>query len=416
MRRKAKPTSDRDIVAAVDIGASKSLCLIAWLGDGPDGAKTPEIIGVGMHGAQPRAAETSLRAAIEAAERMAGERVRAATVAMNGRRLACRRIGVDLEIEGGRVTEEDVADCLREGAAAAAGQGSLPIHALPVGYAVDGEDSGLDPLGLAGAAMTAEVLGVGVRETHAANVEALLARCGLALGDVVAAPYAAGEAALLDDEKDLGVVLIDMGEGSTGYAAYEGGALVDVGGAPIGAGHITRDIAQIFGAPLREAERLKTLHGAALIGAGDEHRLVEMRLLGAAEDRARISRAELSAVITPRLEEIFEVVQSRLPASARARHGLRRAVLTGGGSLLVGVREVSERVLAMKTRLGRPIALAGAPEAAGAPQFSACAGAILLAARARSRDGDGRVDLAAPPRVAAAGLFSGMGAWLRDNF
>ncbi|MEE2693073.1 MAG: cell division protein FtsA [Pseudomonadota bacterium] len=424
-RRTKSPRTGKesDIVAAVDIGASKSLCLIAWLADGPDGAKAPEIIGVGMHGANaPRAtgrlsaAEASLRAAIEAAERMAGERVRSATVAMGGRRVICRRIGVDLEVEGGRVTQEDMGDCLSEGAAAAAGEGSLAIHALPIGYSVDGEDAGRDPRGLAGATLTAEVLGVGVREAHADNVEALLERCNLGLEDIVAAPYAAGEAVLLEDEKDLGVVLIDIGEGSTGYAVYEAGALVDVGGAPLGGGHITRDIAQIFGAPVREAERLKTLHGAALIGPGDEHRLVEMRLLAGAEESARITRAELSAVITPRLEEILELVLERLPSSARARHGLRRAVLTGGGSLLVGAREAGERILGMKTRLGRPTSLAGAPDAATAPQFSACAGAVQLAARARAQGREARRDLRAPARVASGGVLAGVGAWLRDNF
>lgn len=428
-RRARSPRSvkESDIVAAVDIGASKSLCLIAYLVDGPDGTRTPEIIGVGMQGAASQhagerlaggrsaGAEMSLRAAVEAAERMAGERVRSATVAISGRRIVTRRIGVDLEIEGGRVTEEDMSDCLREGAAAAAGEACLAIHALPIGYSIDGEDAGRDPRGLAGSTLTAEVLGVGARSAHAANVEAMLERCNLGLEDIVAAPYAAGEAVLLEDEKDLGVVLIDIGEGGTGYAVYEAGALVDVGGAPLGSGHITRDIAQIFGAPLREAERLKTLHGAALIGPGDEHRLVEMRLLGEGGENARISRAELSAVITPRLEEILELTLERLPSSARARHGLRRAVLTGGGSLLVGAREAGERILGMKTRLGRPVSLAGAPEAATAPQFSACAGAIQLAAKARAQGREAPIDLRAP-RAASGGVFAGVGAWLRDNF
>ncbi|MBB5519259.1 cell division protein FtsA [Amphiplicatus metriothermophilus] len=423
MSRRKRRQSSHELIGAVDVGASKAVCLIARLVEAADGAPAPEIIGVGLQGMRAgeraagrlAAAETALRGALAAAERMAGERLRAAVAAAPGRRLSCRRIGVDLDIEGGRVTREDMRDCLAEGAKAAAAEGARAIHALPARYSVDGEDAGPDPSGVAGAVLTTEVVGVGAREPDLVNLEALLGRCGLETEGFVAAPYAAAEAVLTDDEKDLGVILIDIGAGATDYAVFERGALVDCGGIALGGGHITRDIAQIFGAPLREAERMKTLYGSALAGVGDEHRLIDFPQIGEEGVKLRVARAELTAVIQPRLEEIFELALARLPAAIRAGRGPRRAALTGGGALLVGARETAERVLGLRTRLGRPFALDGAPEAATGPQFSVCAGAIRLAAR----KGAGLDDLAGDGQfetVGAGGLFGGVADWLRRNF
>lgn len=422
--RPAKFSKDSELIAAIDIGASKAVCLIARLAPSRGRTRVPEIIGVGRFGeavgeraqANAQSAETALRGAVDAAERMAGERIRGVTAAMSGRRLACRQIGVDLDIEGGRVTQEDITDCMRQGAAAAAVDGAAPVHALPISYAIDGEDSMGDPTGLAGSTLTAEILGVSARERHVVNLEALIERCGLKLDDLVAAPLAAAEAVLVEDERELGAILLDIGARSTDFAVFERGALVACGGVPLGGEHVTRDIAHAFGAPLKDAERIKTLYGAALIGAGDENKLVNVPQLGDEDEFVKVSRAELSAVIAPRLEEIFELAAERLPSDARARHGVRRLILTGGGSLLVGAREMAERVLKMKTRLGRPAGLAGAPDAATAPQFSVCAGLIQLAVKQKAE----RADLAAacrpPVRTTQGGLLAGVGQWLRENF
>lgn len=421
--RATKAHKDGELIAAIDVGASRAACLIAYLSPTGGGEATAEIIGAGRQGAGQRkrsvskahSAENALRGAVEAAERLAGERVKAVHAAVGGRFLYCRRIGVDLEIAGGSVAKEDVADCLRQGAEIAAPDGFKRLHALPISYAIDGEDAGVDPIGFAGDVLTAEVLGVGVRESHFANLEAIAERCGLRIENSVAAPFAAGEAVLYDDEKELGVVLIDIGAASTDFAVYERGALIACGGSPLGGDHITRDIAQIFGAPLKHAERVKTLYGSALAGAGDEHKLVDIEQIGASHEVLRAPRAEISAVIAPRLEEIFEMTEKRLPTDASARHRVRRVVLTGGGSLLVGARETAENVLGMKARLGRPTPLAGSPDAASGPQFSVCAGLIQLAAKQKSAN---QVSTIKPPlrRIAGGGVFGNVGHWLRENF
>lgn len=418
----SRPARDRELAAAIDVGASKTVCLIAHLVPSADGALTAEIVGAGRSGGPLRergpradAAEIALRSAVEAAERMAGERVRSVFAGVAGRSLSCRRVGVALDLDGGRVAAEDVDECLRQGSAAAAADGAIPLHATPVSWALDGEDAGARPTGLAGAALTAEIFGVAVRESHLINLEALAGRAGLAVERAFAAPYAAARAVLDEDEMDLGVVMLDIGASSTGYALFERGSLAGCGGVPLGGDHITRDLAKIFGAPLAKAERVKTLHGAAISGIGDEHKLIDFPQIGEVSDIVRVSRAEVSAVITPRLEEIFELTLARLSDAALGRRGVRRAVLTGGGSLLVGARETAERVLAMKARLGRPHGLAGAPDAATSPQFAVCAGLIELAAQSRMEKRKPHGTGAYPIRD-AGGVAASVGRWLRDNF
>ncbi|MEZ5897787.1 MAG: cell division protein FtsA [Parvularculaceae bacterium] len=429
MARQPRPARERGVVAAIDIGGSKAACVIAELTPVVDGGFEADVIGVGQHGgvARERQAdvETSLRAAVEAAERMAGERIKSVYVAARGRSLGCRRIGVDLDIYGGVITEDDIADCYAQGAQAAAPPGSSPLHALKMRYNIDGEPLVEDPVGLAASVLSAEMLGLSVRDSYAANIEAMLARCNLDLDEIVAAPYAAAEAVMIEDEKELGAILIDIGANSTDFALFERGALVACGGIAVGGRHVTRDIAQIFGSPIAHAERIKTLYGSALAGAGDEHRLVDFPQLGDPSEITRHSRAELTAVIAPRLEEIIELTLSALPANSGGRRAIRRAVLTGGGSLLVGAREIAEKILGVKTRLGRPAAMSGAPDAATSPQFAVAVGVLQHAARekAASRRMRSRPLLAANgfgvrtmSRSGARGFVGGVGAWLKANF
>ncbi|MEQ1929909.1 MAG: cell division protein FtsA [Parvularculaceae bacterium] len=412
---------DSNLVAAVDVGASKAACLIARIALTEEGARSVEIVGAGLHGASgadrasPAAGENALRAAVDAAERMAGGRVNSVYSAVNGRHLLCRRIGAAVDLVDGRVSQEDIEECLKSGLEAAAAEGSAALHASPIRFLIDGEETGFSPVGLAGAVLTAEILGVGAREAQLLNADALIERCGLKVERRFPAPAAAAEAVLIDDEKELGCILIDIGAASTGFAVYERGALIDCGGARLGGDHITRDLAQIFGAELAHAERVKTLYGSALAGIGDEHKLVDFPQLGDVEDIHRVSRAEVSSVITPRLEEMFEKASERLSKEARFI-GVRRAVLTGGGSLLIGARETAERMLGVKARLGRPSPLAGSPDAATAPQFSVCVGLIELAAAARADRTRQRSSNARPARRTPGGLAASVGGWLKDNF
>jgi cell division protein FtsA len=416
MTKQIKRARERSLAAAVDLGGSKVACVIAQMTPAPAGGLEADVIGVGQHGGTCRDRrpdiESSLRAAVEAAERMAGERIDRVFAAAPGRSLATRRIGVDLDIAGA-VTVDDVEECIAQGERSAAPEGSIPLHAFPMRYSVDGEPAD-DPVGLAGGVLNAELIGLSVRESYRENVQSLLGRCGLELDSLIAAPFAASESTLIEDEKELGVMLIDLGARCTDFALYEHGGLIACGGVALGGDHVTRDIAQIFGAPIAKAERIKTLHGSVLSTAGDENRFLDFPQLGDESEVARHSRAELAQVVAPRFEEILERTLAAIPQSGPTRRAIRRAVLTGGGSLLLGARETAERIIGVKTRLGRPVALSGAPEAATAPQFAVAVGMLQFAARARGVQR--RRAAFGPGEALGRGLIGGVGAWLRANF
>ncbi len=420
-----KRRKDESLVAALDIGASKVACFIARISAEEEHEPHAEIIGVGCYGApasgragaQAELIEAGVKNAVEAAERMAGEDVTRVIVGVPGRHLRGRRIGVDLEVAGGVVTQEDIDDSLAEGAKIATPPDCAPLHSLATGFKVDGEDGLGDPLGLSGSTLSTQMFAVGAKQSYLDNLADLIERCDLKVEEFAAAPFAAAEATLLEDEKELGVVLIDIGCSATGYAVYDNGALIECGGVPVGGGHITRDVAQIFGAPLAHAERIKTLYGAALMGPGDEHRFIDFPQLGVPGETARASRADICEVILPRLEEIFELVSEQLPDDGMRRSGLRRAVLTGGGSLLVGAREVAERTLMMKSRLGRPAAIPGSPEAASAPGFAVCAGLIQYSADlCGNRESPIGLLHQSPQARLKSSVLGNVESWLRAKF
>lgn len=418
MPKQLRPAREKGVIAAIDIGGSKVACVIAEFRHHTDGSVEPELIGVGQQGLSSRNIdgniENAVGASVELAEKMAGERIKSAYVLAGGRSIGCRLLGVELDLIGGCVTSEDVQDVLTEAAKQAAPEGSAALHSLPVQFKIDGEPVLGEPTGLFGDLLSAEVLGVSVRNSYASNVEALLERCGLGLDGLFASAVSTAQGVLIDDEKELGVILIDIGAKSSDFAIYERGSLVECGGIGLGGGHVTRDIAQIFGAPIADAERIKTLHGSAIEGRGDANGFIDFPQLGEEREIARVPKNELTEVIAPRLEEIFE-----LTLAATKRHAsIRRVVVTGGGSLLVGTREIAEKVIGAKTRMGRPASLGGAPDVATSPQFASAIGAVRLAANMAAETRPlGRRLFQARQNVGERGtLLSAAGAWLRQNF
>ena len=236
------------------------------------------------------------------------------------------------------------------------------------------------------------------------NLGACLLRCDLEVEELVSAPFAAGLATLVEDEKQLGATVIDMGGGTTTVAVFGDGHLLHTAQLPVGGWNVTNDLARGLSTPLAHAERLKTLHGGALSAPDDEREWLPVPLVGEDEDHiARIPRAMVVNIIRPRLEETFELVRDRLrsPPGSAQEVG-RRVVLTGGASQLVGARELAARVLDRQVRLGRPHPVRGLPETASGPAFAAAARAARLgrrrgppAARPRCPAPSGRRDCSA---------------------
>ena len=241
-------------------------------------------------------------------------------------------------------------------------------------------------------------------------------RCHLTIDAVVATPYAAGLSALVDDEAELGVALVDMGGGSTSVGVFAGGHLAHVDAIAVGGIHVTMDIARGLTTKLADAERLKTLYGTAISSASDDRETVAVSHVGDDPDHpAHLPKSQLVRIIRPRVEEILELVRDRLKAAGYAAHAGRRLVLTGGASQLTGVAEAARQILSPQVRIGRPLGIQGLPESAKNPAFAAAVGLLIYPQFAGIEHFEPR-GVIAPQATGTDGYMSRVGRWLKESF
>ncbi|BAE52657.1 cell division protein FtsA [Paramagnetospirillum magneticum] len=408
------------LIAALDVGTTKVCCFIAKIQD--DGS--PRMVGIGHQVARGmrngtvvdmEELETSIRAAVEAAEEMANDQVRAVAINISGGHPGSANVKVEVAMNGHAVNEADIRRMLEHGRAHHESPDRELIHAIPVDYTIDGNEGIKDPRGMFGdrLGVAIHVIAAGIGPVR--NLSTVVNRCHLDIEARVVSPYASGLACLVEDEKELGVTCIDMGGGTTSIAVFLGGQLVHTDVIAVGGAHVTSDIARGLSTPVVHAERLKTLYGSVIPSASDDREIFKVPLVGEDEDGAsnQVQRSMLIQIIQPRLEETFELVRSHLEQSGFDKLAGRRVVLTGGASQMQGARDLAGQVLDKQVRLGKPIGLHGLPEATGGPAFSTCAGLIryaLVHAPAPSRGkrtgagGDG------------ASGWGRLGSWLKRNF
>jgi cell division protein FtsA len=367
----------------LDIGTTKIACIIGRIES--DG--TPRVLGFGwQRGQGVRAggitdieqAERAIRAAVGAAEEMADTRLRAVTVNLSCGQPESRLFNVRWPVGGRAVTEADIRRVLLEGRARAASEGRHIIHALPLAFAADETLDVTDPRGLFCDTLSARLHVVDALATSLRTLTACLQRCDLGIAELVSAPMAAGLATLVEDEKQLGATVLDMGGGTTGMAVFAEGQLLHTCQIPIGGVHVTNDIARLLSTPVAHAERLKTLYGSARSIPDDEREMLPVKLVGEAEHQiAKVPRTAVVGIITPRLEETFEMVRERLDSFGTSAG--TRVVLTGGASQLSGVREMAAAILERQVRIGRPMSLRGLPASAAGPAFATAVGLLAWA-------------------------------------
>ncbi len=407
------------LLSALDIGTSKICCFIARVA----GDERPSVIGIGhqlSRGVRTGAiidmeqAETALRATVHAAEQMAGETISEVIINLSGGYPASQTVGVEVPLSGREVADQDLHRVLAQGHQVNGAHDRRLIHSIPVGYSIDGSRGIRDPRGMYG-----ERLGVDMHVITAAtgavkNLTGCVARCHLETRAIVVSPYAAGMAALVNDEMDLGVTVVDMGAGTTSVAVFFDGQVVYTDSVPIGGGHVTNDIARGLSTPLIHAERVKTLYGNCIATPADEREIIHVPQVGEEEFGIpnQIPRSILIGIVQPRLEETFELVRSRLESSGFDKIAGRRVVLTGGASQLGGIRELAALVLDKQVRMGRPIRTHGLADATAGPAFAVAAGLLAFALDAETHQ----------PRPNRAGATSGtgmlgrFGSWLKENF
>jgi len=407
------------LIAGLDVGSTKFCCFIARAAEG----ERPQVIGIGHQVSQGvkagvivdmEAAERAMLATVHAAEQMAGETIRDVIVNVSGGYPASQTVGVEVTIAGHEVGDGDLRRAHEQGGSANGHGDRQLIHSIPVGYTIDGSRGIRDPRGMYG-----ERLGVDMHLITAAagplrNLRTCVERCHLDIQSLVVSSYAAGLAALVEDEMELGVTVVDMGGGTTTIAVFFDGHVVYTGSLAVGGGHVTNDIARGLSTPLVHAERMKTLYGNCIPSPADERESISVPQVGEDDpgQTTAIPRSILVGIVQPRLEETFELVRGHLEAGGFDKIAGRRVVLTGGASQLPGVRELAALVLDKQVRLGRPLRLAGLAEATGGPAFATAAGLIAYA---------GTADLD-PPRAGRPatqepnGLIGRLGHWFRENF
>jgi cell division protein FtsA len=249
------------------------------------------------------------------------------------------------------------------------------------------------------------------------NIELAVNRCHLSVERMVATPYASGLSALVDDEAEMGAACIDMGGGTTTLAVFSEGKFVHADAIAIGGNHVTLDLAKGLSTGLDDAERLKVMHGSALPASNDDRDIITVQPIAADETEAslQVPRAAMTRVIRARIDETLEMIRDRLNQSGYGNNVGKRVVLTGGASQLVGLPEAARRILGRSVRIGRPLGVAGLPEAAKGPAFAAVVGLMIypqvagLEERFSARAFSQRM-------TGTGGRLSRMSQWLRDSF
>ena len=429
---KMKPVSPRRtaIVAALDIGTSKVACLIARLK--PQRPQEVlrrrshgiEILGIGhtesagiKGGAVVNLAEVeeAVRHAVELAERDASVQLESVVLSVSSGRPISEFFAVNVNVAGSSVTDSDIARALAAGSQHSVRAGRVLLHSMPIGYALDGVRGVGEPRGMLAREFGVDMHVVTADVAAARNLMLAVERCHLEVETMVAAPYVAGLSVIADDEADIGAALIDMGAGTTTTAVFSNGRFVHADGFALGGNHITMDLARGLNARISDAERIKTLYGSVLAGPSDDR---DMITIPAVNDDDReppqfVSRASLVRIIKPRVEEILEMVRDRLAASPFANEPRARAILTGGACQLTGLPELAARILNRPVRIGRPLGIAGLPEAAKGPAFAVATGLLVYPQAAHLEHFEPR---RTRHLMTGTGYIARVGRWLRESF
>ena len=329
----------------------------------------------------------SIAEAIEAAQTMAGVEIRTVYAGLCGSHIRCQQSDGVAAITGGEVPATDV-DRVIEGARAIPIDADRQIlHVLPHEFIVDNQDGIRDPVGMSGVRLGVRVNLITAATSPVQNVVRCAERCGLTVADVVLEPLASADAVLTEDEKEIGVAVIDIGGGTTDLLLYVDGGIGHVSVIPVGGHNVTADIAAGLRTPMGEAERLKRRVGCALGRMVAEEEDIEVPGVGGHPSRT-VPRRVLSDIIEPRVEEIFAVIRNRIEDTGLLEQLSAGAVLTGGAVLMEGMTEFAEEILGMPVRLGVRVGVGGITQLVAGPQFATGVGLVQYGAGALSEARD----------------------------
>jgi len=371
---------NKNLIVALDIGTAKVVCLVAELR--PDGAL--EVLGLGSHESKGlkkgvvvniEATVSAIQRALEEAELMADCKIASAFVGIAGSHIRSFNSTGMVAIKEREVTALDVERALDTARAVNIPTDQQILHVLRQEFIIDGQEDVREPIGMSGVRLEVKVHIVTGAVAAAQNIVKCVRRCGLEVNDLILQPLASARAVLLEDEKDLGVCLLDIGGGTTDVAIFTHGAIRHTAVVPIAGDQITNDIAMALRTPTGDAENIKTRHGVGLRQLADPNQMIEVPGIGERSPRS-MSRQTLAEVIEPRVEELYSLVQQVLRESGFEELLSSGVVLTGGSSTMHGMVELGEEIFHMPVRIGLPKYQGGLAEVVRNPRFATAVGLL----------------------------------------
>jgi cell division protein FtsA len=404
-----------DIIVALDVGTSKIAAVVAEVND--DGQY--EVIGLGSSASQGmkkgvvvniESTVNAIQRALEEAELMADRKIKEVWTGIAGGHIKSFNSHGMVAVQGHEVTQVDIDRVVETARAIPIPTDQQILHVLNQEFAIDGQEDVREPLAMSGMRLEVKVHIVTGAVSAAQNILKCVRRCGLEVGELILQPLASAMAVLSEDEKDLGVCLIDIGGGTSDIAIYTQGAIRHTAVIPIAGDQITSDIAMAFRTPTKEAEDIKRRYGCALRGLADSNETIEVPGVGDRPSK-KLSRQMLSEVIEPRIEELYALVHAEIKRSGFEELLSSGVVITGGSSAMEGMVDLGEEVLHMPVRLGTPSYVGSLSEVIRNPRYSTSAG--LLSAGVLHREKQ-KVDQMKNGSVKT--VVSKMKRWFETNF
>ncbi|MDQ6950457.1 MAG: cell division protein FtsA [Mariprofundales bacterium] len=404
-------------VVGLDIGTHKIACVVAEVS--PDGKV--DVIGIGTHPSRGLrkgvvvnidSTVESIGLAVQEAELMSGVEVKRVYTGIAGSHIHGYNSHGVVATKDGEVSQEDVTRVIEAAKAMNISADQKVLHILPQDYIIDGQDGIKSPVGMSGVRLEAKVHVVTGAVSSAQNIIKCCHRCDLEVADVVLEQLASSEAVLQPEEKEIGVILVDIGGGTTDIAVFINGSIRHTSVIPIGGDHLTNDLVVGLRTSPREADQLKRKHGACMPSMVAPDEMIEIPSVGGREPRA-MPRQVMIQILEPRMEELFEMVKAHLEQSGFHNQVSAGVVLTGGSSLLKGAVELAEEIFDAPVRLGRPSGVGGLVDVVATPVYSTGVGLVLYGCRYRQTNT--RSTTKKHHSVSGPSLWQRMRAWFGDT-
>lgn len=433
--------SKKDFIVGLDIGTTKVCCIVGeYHHPAPLNSKNLSALHSSLHGETPSildivgfgtapstgirkgvvinidATVEAIRKAVREAENMAGIKINSAYVGIAGSHIKSFNSSGVVAVKDREINEHDIQRVIDAAKAVMIPQDREVLHVIPQEFIIDDQDGIRDPIGMNAVRLEAKVHIVTGSVSTAQNLVKCANRAGIHVSKLCLQPIASAASVLTNDEKELGVALVDIGGGTTDIAIFREGALLYTSVLPVGGVHITNDISVGIRAPLETAEKIKIAHGCALSSLVKEEDTVEIPAVGEGGKPRIVSRKILTQIIEARVEEMLGLIQKEIQSSGYADLLSAGIVLTGGTTLLPGLTELGDFLFEMPLKRGVPLRLGGLKEVVNSPKYSTAVGLIKFGAQELEKGGH------SPSSVLEAGnsVFSKAGAsvknWVKDLF